>query len=265
MPEPTAPFRVLDVEHVRWALGGTRFSDVRYVARTGSTNDDVTPLLARDDAAGATIVAEEQTAGRGRRAGRRWIARPGTALLFTTVLPTAIDAAHLWAVPFWVALAVAEGVEQAGVRVDLRWPNDLFLNGRKVAGILCVSRITGATAAVGCGVGVNVVRPPGDDLAGIEPPPAFVSDGAPGARREAVLSAILLAFERRLPSLRQPLAIARMYEERAALDGAPYRVRLDADGRILHGVARGLGPGGELRLAVGETEHAVALADARRL
>ena len=265
MPEPTAPFRTLDVAHLRRALDGSRFSDVRYVSQTGSTNDDATPLLAHPDAAGATILAESQTAGRGRRVGRSWIARPGTALLFTTILPATVAATDLWAVPFWVALAVAEGIGQHGIHADLRWPNDIFVGGKKAAGILCVSRVSGATAHVGCGVGINVLRPPGDALAGIEPPPAFLSDVAHGLSREVLHTDILLAFDRRLPSVHTAAIVARTYEERAALAGAPYRVRLDADGRELDGIARGIGPDGALRLDVDGTEHLVSLADARRL
>ena len=93
MPDEFAPFRQLDVAHVRAALAGTPFADVRYQVQTGSTNDDALPLLARGDALGTTLVAEEQTAGRGRKAGRTWVAAPGTALLFTTILPATIRAA----------------------------------------------------------------------------------------------------------------------------------------------------------------------------
>jgi BirA family biotin operon repressor/biotin-[acetyl-CoA-carboxylase] ligase len=250
--------------HVHRALAGSRFADVRLVLQTGSTNDDATALLAHADALGATIIAEEQTAGRGRRAGRTWLAQPGTALLFTTILPLDVEVSALWAVPFWVALGVADGLHQSGVHAELRWPNDLFLGGRKAAGILCISRILGECARVGCGVGVNVVRPL-DLPAGIDPPPAFLSDAEPNVVREVVLTDILLAFEARLGSLRSPAAVARTYEERAGLIGARYRVRLDADGRELDGIARGLGADGALRLEVGGTEHLVALADARRL
>jgi BirA family biotin operon repressor/biotin-[acetyl-CoA-carboxylase] ligase len=249
VPEPTAPFRTLDVAQVRRALDESRFSDIRYVAQTGSTNDDATPLLARPDAAGATLVAEEQSAGRGRRPGRTWIARPGTSLLFTTILPA----------------PVAEGIERTGAHVDMRWPNDLFVGGHKVAGILCVSRVTGASAHVGCGVGINVVRPHNDALSGIEPPPAFLGDVASGASRESVLADVLLAFDRRLAALHEPDAIARDYEARAELAGTPYRVRLDADGSELDGIVRGLGAEGTLRLDVGGTERVISLADARRL
>jgi BirA family biotin operon repressor/biotin-[acetyl-CoA-carboxylase] ligase len=266
VPEETVPFRPLDVARVRTALHASHFRDVRYEAVTGSTNDDATPLLARADAAGATLVAEQQTAGRGRKAGRAWIAPPGSGLLFTTILPVAVAARNLWAVPFWTALAVADGIENAcGIRIELRWPNDGFLGGRKVLGILCVSRVAGDRAFVGCGVGINVRRPDGGDIAAIAPPPAFLDDAGREPQREDVLQRILLAFDRGLPALGSPASIARTYEERAELSGAPYRVRLDAHGETLEGIARGLGPDGMLRLAVDGTERLISLADAQRL
>jgi BirA family biotin operon repressor/biotin-[acetyl-CoA-carboxylase] ligase len=266
VPEETAPFRPLDVAHLRTALARSQFDDIRYQARTGSTNDDATPLLASTGAAGATLVADEQTAGRGRKAGRSWIAPFGSGLLFTTILPTTVRASDLWAVPFWVALCVADGVMQAcGLHLDLRWPNDLFLRDRKVAGILCVSRVTGANAYVGCGVGINVFRPPASAIAGIDSPPAFLADAMPHVSREVVLSEVLLAFERRLPSVHEPAVVARTYEERAGLAGSRYRVVVDLGSVELEGIARGLGPDGSLRLDVGGTEHAIALADARRV
>jgi BirA family biotin operon repressor/biotin-[acetyl-CoA-carboxylase] ligase len=266
VPEETAPFRALDAAHVRTALRDSRFGDVRYQARTGSTNDDATPLLANAGAAGATLVADEQTAGRGRKAGRSWIAPPGTALLFTTILPASLPAADLWAVPFWVALCVADGIAHAcAAHVDLRWPNDLFIQNRKAAGILCVSRVSGATAHVGCGVGINVLRPNASAPAPIDPPPAFLSDVAPSVVREVVLSEILLAFERRLAAMHAPAAVARTYEERAGLLGARYRVVVDLGKVELEGIARGLGPDGALRLDVDGVEHAISLADAHRL
>lgn len=266
MPEESAPFPPLDVAHVQAALAASRFANVRYVQRTGSTNDDAAALLGHAGSAGLTIVADEQSAGRGRHVDRVWVAPFGTGLLFTTVLPHALPASELWAIPFWVALGVADGIAHAcGVHVELRWPNDAFVHDRKVAGILCVSRVIGAQAYVACGVGINVLRPTAAQLAAIEPPPAFLSDAAPHVRRELVLAEVLLAYERRLPALGAPAVVARTYEERADLAGAPYRVRLDADGSVLDGIARGLGPDGTLRLVTEGTEVLINLADARRL
>jgi BirA family biotin operon repressor/biotin-[acetyl-CoA-carboxylase] ligase len=250
---------------VREALAGTRFADVRALRETASTNDDAAALLGDPAAAGATLVAEFQTAGRGRKAGRAWIAPAGSALLFTTILPVGVATDALWAVPFWVALAVADGVEEGcGVRLDLRWPNDLDLGPRKAAGILCTSRVMGAQAHAACGVGLNVRRPADDAaLAAIEPPPAYLSDAAPRAEREAVLAGILGAMDGLLDVLDRPADVARAWEERAGLRGRPYRLRLDADGSIVAGTALRLDPEGGLVVAHDGRETVVHLADAR--
>jgi BirA family biotin operon repressor/biotin-[acetyl-CoA-carboxylase] ligase len=253
----------LDTVRVRDALAGTRLADVRYVRTTGSTNDDAAALLGEPSASGATLVAEFQTAGRGRKSGRRWTAPPGSALLFTTILPSPVATGALWCVPFWAALAVADGVEEAcGVRLDLRWPNDLHLAFRKAAGILCTSRVLGPTAHVGCGIGLNVRRPPGT-LEGIDPPPAFLSDAAARVEREVVLAAILAAMDALVDVLDCPAEVRRAWEERAGLRGTPYRLQLDADGSIVEGTALRLGREGGLVVQVAGRERVVYLADAR--
>ena len=156
-------------------------------------------------------------------------ARFGAALHGDLARPS--PASALWALPFWTALGVADGIEAAtGLRVALQWPNDLLLERRKCCGILCISRVAGASAWAGCGVGINVVRPHDDSaLAAIEPPPAFLSDFAPGAAREPVLDAILAAFAARLPELAEAQGVARAWERRAGLAGTPYRLLLDGE------------------------------------
>ncbi len=263
MPETNAPF--LDAVRVRAALAGTRFADVRAVRETGSTNDDAAALLGEPSAAGATIVAEFQHAGKGRKPGRSWIAPAGSALTFTAILPVTVPTEALWAVPFWVALAVVDGIEAAcGVRLDLRWPNDLDLGQRKAGGILCVSRVTGGVAEVACGVGLNVRRPDDAAVAQISPPPAYLSDVVPHAERESLLAAMLGAMDGLLDVLETPDGVARAWEERAGLRGRPYRLRLDADGSILAGTALRLDREGGLVLALAEGgQRTVHLADAR--
>lgn len=270
MPEPDAPLTPtgdapsLDVARVRAALDGTQLADVRYVRETASTNDDATGLLGQPGSLGATLVAEFQHAGRGRKPGRRWTAPAGSALLFTTILPRQVAAQALWAVPFWAALAAADGVEEAcGVRLDLRWPNDLDLDGRKAAGILCISRVAGADAWVGIGIGLNVQRPADPAVADIVPPPAYLSDAARRPSREGILAGILGAMDALLDTLDQPADIGRAWEERAQLRGRHYRLRLDAGGEIVEGTAQRLDLEGGLVIATAGHERVIHLADAR--
>ena len=261
MPNRSAPF---DVEELRAQVAGTRFATVRYTPRTGSTNTDAHALLGVAAALGTTIVADYQTAGVGRK-GRRWIAPPGTALLFTAILPLPIAAAALWAVPFWIALGVAAGVERScNLDLELVWPNDLHVRGGKAGGILSVARIAGDEAWVGCGVGLNVTHPDDDpDLAALDPQPVFLADLSRGPGREAILAAILREFDRTFDGLCDPQRVAASWERRAGLSGTVYLYRNDADGVEREGVAQRIGPHGALVVRDAEGEHTVDLADVR--
>jgi BirA family biotin operon repressor/biotin-[acetyl-CoA-carboxylase] ligase len=121
-------------ERVRAELAATRFADVRWLATTGSTNSDALEL-ARDGAPeGIVIVADHQTAGRGRRS-RTWLAPPGASLLVSVLLRP--PAAVAGAVTMAVAVAMSEAVSSvAGVDAGLKWPNDLVVDDRKLAGVL---------------------------------------------------------------------------------------------------------------------------------
>ncbi len=239
------------------------FARIVYTVRTGSTNEDAAALLGDDAALGVTIVAEEQTRGAGRK-GRSWVARPGSALLFTSILPREVRAADLWCVPFWSALAVSDGLARCGIAVELHWPNDLLLNGKKLAGILCTSRIVGASARVGCGVGINVYRTP-DAQREIDPPPAFCDDAA-RVDRNVLLRHILEAFSARLSLLDDAHTVARGWEARAGLPGRRYRLQRDGDERIFEATALALEDGGALVVERSDgSREAVTLADARAL
>ena len=262
---PSEPPSSLDLAIVGALLAGTSLVDIRLVEETASTNADAAALLG--ESPGRTIVAEVQTAGVGRT-GRTWHAPRSSSLLFTTLLPQAIAAGDLWAVTFWTALAVAEGIERAcGIQVDLKWPNDLLLERRKLCGILCISRVSGDRAWVGCGVGLNVHRPAdAAAIAAIEPAPAFLCDLAPQVDRSRLLGEILLAFDGMLPLLSRPHAVAKAWDLRAQIDGTPYRLKLDRDGSIVEGIARGLGRDGALRIATSDGgELEIQLADAHVL
>jgi BirA family biotin operon repressor/biotin-[acetyl-CoA-carboxylase] ligase len=123
---------------------------VEFHPRIGSTNDRAMELAATGDGGLTVVIADEQTAGRGRR-GARWLSPPGSGLWMSIVLPVPRPAPHA---SLLVGLAVAEAIEAVAgdVRVGIKWPNDLMIRGGKVGGILCES----AGAAVVAGVGINL-------------------------------------------------------------------------------------------------------------
>jgi BirA family biotin operon repressor/biotin-[acetyl-CoA-carboxylase] ligase len=263
--EDGSAFRDLDREQLENMLAQSRFNRIDLRARTASTNEDAQRILHDPYAGGTTIVAEAQTAGVGRN-GRTWIATPGSSLLFTTILPRAIRTDALWAVPFWTALAVADGIaESTGIACEMKWPNDLLVAGRKVAGILCVSRVTGDFARVACGVGLNVHRPADAGLDGIVPPPIFLSERGIAIDRTTLLATILMRFDGLLSYLDDPMRIARLWEAFAQLHGTFYRVQVDGEPEPVYGTATHLGPLGELVLNVASGERAIALGEAHVL
>ena len=254
------------LDKVRARVANTAFARVRYEAKTGSTNDDAAACLGVESSFGETFVTDFQRAGRGQR-GRRWFAPPGSSLMFTAILPEPIDTQTLWAVPFWTAVGVAEGIEVAtGIRVRLQWPNDLLLDARKCCGILGVSRVDGDLSYVGCGVGLNVSRPEhDDDLATVEPPPAFLTDAFATTPRETILAEILLAFDRNFRTLASPRSIARLWEQRADLAGTPYRILPDGAAEPFDAIASRLGDDGSLVVTHRGVERSLSLGEARIL
>ncbi|HSP03026.1 MAG TPA: biotin--[acetyl-CoA-carboxylase] ligase, partial [Acidimicrobiales bacterium] len=190
----------------------SRFTDVRHVTETGSTNTDVMELARQGEPEGVVLVADHQTAGRGR-AGRTWTAPPGASLLCTILLRPPAPVAPL--ATFALAVAASEAVEQvAGFRPGLKWPNDLVVEDtdadggvrtRKLAGILAEAEWSPGShiaagyrppkaherATVAAGIGLNVAWPDEvpDDLADIAVAINHVSEARPS--RDEVLDALL--------------------------------------------------------------------------
>lgn len=245
--------------------GVSRFKNVVRTGTTGSTNDDVARILGEERARGLVLVAAYQERGAGRR-GRAWIAPAGSALLCTLALPDALPSANLWAVPFWAALVAYAALRELGAEPALQWPNDVLTrSGNKIAGILCISRITGAYAWAGCGIGINVLRPAAADAyAGLEPPPAFLSDLCP-VSVDATLDALLAAADANYDLLQQPERIVNLWERAASVPGTRYRILFDNETQPFDAAALALLPDGSL-LVDRDGEHVVVtLADARVL
>lgn len=147
------------------AVPGTRFTRVRYVDETGSTNRDLLAQAAEGAPEGLVLVADHQTAGRGRL-DRSWTAPAGASLLVSVLLRPTLPADDLFLVTLACAVAAIEATDEvAGVRPGLKWPNDLVVSDgssdtRKLAGILAESRvIDGRVDALVVGMGLNVNWP----------------------------------------------------------------------------------------------------------
>jgi BirA family biotin operon repressor/biotin-[acetyl-CoA-carboxylase] ligase len=127
----------------------------RHFRRTGSTNTVARELAAAGAPHGTVVTAAEQTAGRGRQ-GRTWTAPPDSALLYSAVLRP-LEPRHS-VLPLAVALAVCETAEQLRPDIDckVKWPNDVHLEGRKLAGILIEARPQDNWAVIGIGLNLTI-------------------------------------------------------------------------------------------------------------
>lgn len=150
-------------------------------------------LLAGDEEEGAVAVAEEQTDGRGRL-GRSWEAPPGTSVLVSVLLLPAMEPARLPELSLVAGGAVAEAIlEVTGIEPMLRFPNDVLIEGRKVAGILAES--SEGRVVLGIGINANQTREQLPADARTEPTSLRLELGEP-VNRVQLLAAILLQLER---------------------------------------------------------------------
>jgi len=136
-------------------LGETRFSDVEWVERTGSTNADLRERAEQGSPEGIVLVADYQTRGRGRR-DRKWESPPRASLLMSLLLrPKCPPEEFAWLTPM-AGLAVADVCrETTGAEARLKWPNDVVVDDMKLAGVLAEA----VPEAVILGIGVNVYWP----------------------------------------------------------------------------------------------------------
>jgi BirA family biotin operon repressor/biotin-[acetyl-CoA-carboxylase] ligase len=195
-------FHANDLLH---GLAGLRFGHPVYLfQQIGSTNDVARRLAQADAPEGLLVVAEEQTAARGR-AGRRWITPAGSALAFSLVLRPSVPPAQAARLTMMAGLAVCEAIEQiAAVRAALKWPNDILVAGQKAGGIL----VEAATPAESggrlefaiVGIGVNVAEAPAPGEVDF-PATALEAQAGQPIDRLRLLRAILQRLEARYPAL----------------------------------------------------------------
>ncbi len=133
--------------------------EVRWYESVGSTNDEARMWAERGAASGSVVCSDGQTAGRGRR-GAVWICPEGEALAFSQILRPSMPRA-LWPRLALVAgLAVAKTLEYHGIAAEVKWPNDVWVHGKKIAGILVES--IGDAVIMGVGLNVNSLELPDD-------------------------------------------------------------------------------------------------------
>jgi BirA family transcriptional regulator, biotin operon repressor / biotin---[acetyl-CoA-carboxylase] ligase len=181
---------------VERALAGRRLGHpVHVFAEIGSTNDEAKRLAAEGAPEGTLVLAETQTAGRGRL-GRQWHTPPGAGLALSLVLRPRLSATQAVRLTMLAGVAACEALEAAaGLRPRLKWPNDILLGERKAGGILVESALAGDRLEYAVlGLGLNVSAAPAPEQVAFPATSVEAAAGRPGDRL-ALLAALLLALE----------------------------------------------------------------------
>ena len=217
-----------------------------------STND-VAWTLAQDGAPdGACVVADVQTRGRGRQ-GRPWHTTPGRALALSLVLYPGCDRAAVGLAPLVAGVALSRALETLGVHTQLKWPNDLLVEGRKISGILVESRRdTGGAEVVIMGVGVNVAQGAGEFPAELRDLATSMTLAGSGAGREQVAAEFLNELEPAWDEHQEgdPRRAVDAWRTRATFWGQAVSVSTPAG--VIAGVARDLDERGGLMIEEAE-------------
>ena len=235
-----------------------------YLSSTRSTNDVAKGTAAQGAPEGTVILAEEQSAGRGRL-GRRWLAPPGTCILCSILFRPDLPPTQAQRLTMLCSLAAADAIAQvAGLQVSIKWPNDLVVKSpisnlqspiptlhspswKKLAGVLTETGLTGERldfAVVGIGINVNVEP---EVLPTLAPDATSIlaETGRP-VDRVALLAALLGGVERRYGALQAGVSPHREWAARLATLGQPVEVTTSEG--ALRGVAESVNEDGALVL-----------------
>jgi len=232
---------------------------IAYYSFIGSTNEVLKELAAQGAPEGTLVIADEQTAGRGRL-GRKWLAPPGTSLLMSLLFRPDLAPDQAQRLTTICSLATADAIEGlTGLPAGLKWPNDICIRGRKAGGILTESGTTGGRldyVIVGMGLNVNLAVSALPELSGIATS-LFQELGREVSRLE-LLWKILAGIEMRYESLRRGKS---PHEEWAArLINLGRQVQVTTPRGVLAGWAEGVDADGALILRTSDGQRQRILA-----
>lgn len=245
----------MDSQQFAQAVAGLRLNQTAFFDSIGSTNDVVAEWAAAGHTGPALAAAGQQTQGRGRD-GRRWHTPPGSALAASLLLPlpAGFDPGALGRLSGLGGLAVCEALEALGLQPQIKWPNDVLLNGKKVCGVLAEAHWAGERLqAVLLGIGINLAAsavPPAAEL-NFPATCVEVEVGRPVAAA-ALLRSLLQHLLAWLPRLADE-ALLLAWEARLAYKGQ--RVQLHSGPARWDAQLLGLAPDGRLRLRLEDGEE----------
>jgi BirA family biotin operon repressor/biotin-[acetyl-CoA-carboxylase] ligase len=227
-----------------------------------STNREAADQARKGAAEGLTIVADEQTAGRGRQ-GRTWISQKESGAYFSTILRPRIEPRYYTLVPLMAAVATYDALLKGwSIHPDIKWPNDILVDEKKIAGILAEMIDTPAGNAIILGIGINV-RDPDPELNAT----SIEAESQLAAKRDDVIASVHDQISAHYATLlTDPKRTLEEWSRRSSyFDGKDVTVDL-GNGNTFTGTTCGLEENGALRVRVsGGSVRTVQAGDVMRL
>jgi BirA family transcriptional regulator, biotin operon repressor / biotin---[acetyl-CoA-carboxylase] ligase len=183
-------FDVVEFQHMRRSSIG---SELYYYNEIDSTNHIAEKLAQQSFREGIMVIADSQTAGRGR-SNNRWFSPTGENIYCTLLLKP--DISYLHRIPFVAGLAIVKTLAALGLKIDIKWPNDLLIGHRKIGGVLIQSAIESGIlkyAILGFGININSRSFPADLN---ETATSVANELGEPSDRESILAGILMFFEK---------------------------------------------------------------------
>ena len=225
---------------------------IQYYSQLDSTNTKTWELISEKAENGTVVITDNQTKGRGRQTNK-WISIPGKGLTFSVMLypnalPSQINLYSLIA-----GLAITDCLIEYDIQAQLKWPNDILINGKKVGGILCESKISrGVIKSMVIGIGVNVnenIKEFSEDLRNNVT--SLIIESGKQYQLEILLANILNHLEHRIQD-KDDTQLTDWEKRCAHLN---QKVTFHSGDKIVTGVFKGLTPKGEAILLVGGKEN----------
>ena len=260
----------LDVDKIASVITGELGRAVRYVDEIASTNTAAMEWAAAGAPHGAVVVTDHQTGGRGRW-GRSWFSLPGKLLQFSLIVRPELEVERHGLLTAALGVAVADAVAPiTDADTTIKWPNDVLLNDKKVAGILVETQMVGSTIGIAvCGIGINVSVERGDfppDIAA-RASSLLVETTSALPDRATLLGAVLREIERRYAQIvggSRGREIIEAASRRSAILGREVVVR-GPDGSSMSGRASSFDADGALLIESDGSVHTVVVGEVEQL
>lgn len=253
---------MLTERELRKGLKTKTFGNKIYTFQTIDSTNNCAKAVANVGAAeGIVVIAEEQTAGKGRL-GRSWQANPGENLTFSLLLRPQVPPEAINLLPLYVAVAVAQAIERTtNLKVECKWPNDLLINKKKVAGILIEGSMQQNTVeyiVIGLGINVNQTQFPKELL---QKATSLRLESNHEIDRVKLFKEIILSLEANYkPSVDTRFqSVVPFWLDHATMINKP--IVVSEQGNVITGIVKGLSKEGGLILQTKETEKTLFAGD----